>query len=98
MILCTGETGTPLREIISSLGNKNYPFIRCRCKYKNTNGIMCDEFWGICSYNNGVLTPLDGDTYSLDDLYEEWMESNTYDGTSLILTVWEYGHLEETSK
>ena len=45
MILCTGETGTPLREIISSLGNKNYPFIRCRCKYKNTNGIMCDEFW-----------------------------------------------------
>ena len=59
---------------------------------------MCDEFWGICSYNNGVLTPLDGDTYSLDDLYEEWEESYTYDETSLILTVWEYGHLEETSK
>lgn len=95
MILCAGETGTPLREIISSLGNKNYSFIRCRCKYKNTIGIMCDEFVGICSYDNGVLTPLDGDTYSLDDLYEEWEESRTYDGTSLILTVWEYGHLEE---
>ena len=53
---------------------------------------------GICSYNNGVLTPLDGDTYSLDDLYEEWEESYTYDGTSLILTVWEYGYLEETLK
>ena len=98
MILCTGEIGTPLREIISSLGNKNYPFIRRRCKYKNTIGIIYDEFLGICSYDNGVLTSLDGDTYSLDDLYEEWMESNTYDGTSLILTVWEYGHLEETSK
>ena len=95
MILCKGETGTPLRDIISSLGNKNYSFIRRRCKYKNTIGIICDEFLGICSYENGVLTSLDGDTYSLDDLYEEWEESNTYDGTSFSLTVWEYGHLEE---
>lgn len=32
--LHTGDKGVPLRDIIKHLGNKNYDFIECRCKWK----------------------------------------------------------------
>ena len=35
--------------------------------------------------------PLDGDSYSLDDLYIEWEE--TVEDGKLILIVWEWGEL-----
>ena len=87
--LHTGEKCIPLKEIIEKLGNKNYDFIEFRCKWVNENGKEQDAFFGGCFYKNGVLTSLDGCTYSLDDLYDEWEE--TSDGSQNILTVWEYG-------
>lgn len=97
-ILYTGEKGIPLKDIIKSLGNKNYKYIVCRCKYISENGQEQDDLFGACSYINGELKALDGDSYSLDDLYIEWEESvdieeEYTDNGSLILTVWEYGEL-----
>lgn len=93
----TGYKGIPLREIIKQLGNKDYNFIEIRCKWKEKNEEF-DEFIGACSYKKGELMPLDGDTYSLDDLYveyKEWvdLEENEVDGGKLILTVWELGEI-----
>ena len=89
--LYTGEKGIPLKDIIKSLGNKNYKYIECRCKYISENGQEQDDFFGACSYINGILTPLDGDSYSLEDLYIEWEE--TVEDGKLILIVWEWGEL-----
>ena len=95
-ILYTGEKGIPLKDIIKSLGNKNNKYIECRCKYISENGQGQDYLFGACSYINGELKALDGDSYSLDDLYIEWEEStqdaNTY------LTVWEDGYLSDEWK
>lgn len=98
--LYTGEKGIPLKEIIEKLGNKNYDFIECRCKWKDENGKEIDDFFGVCSYKDGILTPLDGDSYSLDDLYIEWEEvvdtdEKYTDNGGLMLTVWEYGEWSE---
>lgn len=90
--LYTGEKGVPLKEIIEKLGNKNYSYIECRCKWVDENGQEQDDFFGACSYKDGILAPLDGDSYSLDDLYTEWEESK--DDEKLILTVWEYVEFE----
>ena len=89
--LYTGGKGIPLRDIIKNLGNKNYEYIECRCKWTNDNGQEQDDFFGACSYRDDILTPLDGDSYSLDDLYVEWEEN--IEDTELILTVWEWGEL-----
>ena len=98
--LYTGEKGIPLKDIIKSLGNKNYRYIECRCKYISENGQKQDDLFGACSYINGELKALDGDSYSLDDLYIEWeefvdIEEEHTDNGSLILTVWEYGELSD---
>ncbi len=90
-ILETGTKGKKLRDIIAELGNKSYPFIECRCKWADENGDN-DEFYGGCAYDakTGELKHFDGDTYSLDDLYEEYEERYFENGT-ICLTVWEYG-------
>lgn len=87
--LYTGEKGIPLKEIIGKLGNKNYDFIEFRCRWVDENGEEQDDFIGACSYKDDVLTPLDGDSYSLYDLYDEWEE--TFYNDQMMLTVWEYG-------
>lgn len=93
-IIVTGESGIPLKDIIAKLGNKSYCSITCRCKWTE-NGEEYDELFGACSYNNKTqtLTPLDGDSYSLNDLYEEYEESYDMDGNNY-LTVWESGRVE----
>lgn len=98
--LYTGEKGIPLKEIIKKLGNKNYDFIECRCKWVNKYGQKQDDFFGACCYKDGILTSLDGDSYSLDDLYTEWEEfvdvdEKYIDNGGLVLTVWEYGELSD---
>ena len=93
IVVETGKTGIPLRKIIEKLGNKSYPYIECRCKWIE-NDIEHDEFWGTCSYDNktGILTSLDGDSYSLEDLYFEWKEwLDITDNKISCLTVWEKG-------
>lgn len=87
-IINTGEKGIPLKEIIERLGNKNYDLIKCRCKWKDDDGKEQDILFGVCSYANGVLTSLDGDSYSLEDLYIEWKECDTF------LEVWEQGEIQ----
>jgi hypothetical protein len=89
MIIETGTTGIPLREIIKQLGNKSYSYIVFRCKWTDKDGKIYDEFWGSCSYNSKTkeLTSFDGDSYSLDDLYDEWKEYALKD----VLVVWEHG-------
>ena len=95
MIIETGSTGTPLKDIINNLGNKKYDYIEFRCKWIENNEEQ-DEFFGACSYDNitNTLIPLDGDSYSLYDLYEEyeeWQDTNNRN----CLTVWEYGIIGE---
>ena len=93
--LYTGDSGTSLGEIIRQLGNKSYKKIYQRCKWKDESGKENDDFFGICSYNSatGKLIPLDGDIYTLNDLYESWEEGIDPEG-DLTLTVWERGVLE----
>lgn len=85
-----------LGEIIKDLGNKSYSTIECRCKYSVVEKMINGEFreseeidclWGRCCYdaNTGELEPLDGDSYSLNDGYDEWLE---YDNDCLV--VWEH--------
>ena len=92
--LHTGDKGVPLKKIIEYLGNKNYYYIECRCKWIDFNGCEKDDFFGACSYKDGTLIPLDGDSYSLDDLYVEWEEVMDDEG-NYSLTVWECGELSD---
>ncbi len=84
--------GSKLIDIIRQFGNKSYDFVEFRCKYKDSNGKIWDDFFGACSYDGktGKLTPLDGDCYSLDDIFNMWEESTDNDGNP-VLTVWEDG-------
>ena len=93
MIIETGTKGIPLREIIAKLGNKTYSYIECRCKWSEGED-QFDTFIGSCSYDNktNILIPLDGDSYSLNDLYVEWKEF--VDDEQICLTVWENGEIE----
>lgn len=91
--LYTGEKGVPHKKIIEKIGNKNYDLIECRCKWLDKNGQEQGDFFGACSYVNGVLTPLDGDSYSLDDLYIEWEEF--VNNEKITLTIWKYGYLSD---
>lgn len=93
-IIITDEIGMPLKDIIAKLGNKSYTYIEYRCKWTKNNKEY-DEFFGGCSYDNKtqILTPLDGDSYSLNDLYEEYEEFYDTNGNNC-LTVWEYGRIE----
>ena len=95
MIINTGKKGIPLKEIIKKLGNKSYYYIDCCCKWEE-NGYEHIEYFGSCSYDSKTetLTPLDDDSYSLDDLYEEWEEWEDNKGRTC-LTVWEIGTIEE---
>lgn len=90
MIVETGNKGMPLREIIRLLGNKSYSFIECRCKWHDGKTDY-DEFFGACKYEDGILTPLDGDTYSLDYVYSEWKEDIDTNTGKASLILWEYG-------
>lgn len=103
-VIETGNTGKPLKDIIAELGNKSYPFIECRCKWTE-NDEEHDEFFGECAYDNETkeLKSLDGDNYSLEDLYEEyeeWLDEDEEfsDGGQFCLTVWEHGVVKEEEK
>lgn len=89
----TGAEGEKLIDIIRKLGNKSYEYIECRCKWADHDGNLNDDFFGCCAYNSETetLTSLDGDLYSLEDLYVDWKESKQDD--KYILTVWEKGTL-----
>lgn len=91
-IINTGYIGIPLHEIITQLGNKSYAQIIFRCKWTE-DGEDFDELFGSCSYDaeTQILTPLDGDSYSLNDLYVKWKETNNGN----VLTVWEQGVVNE---
>ena len=84
----SGIEGIPLREIIEKLGNKNYECISVRCKWTD-KGQDYDEYCGDCKYIDGKLIPLDGDSYSIEDLYFEWEEKEENGVNRLV--VWEKG-------
>lgn len=94
MILHTGEVGTTLSSIIKSFGDKSYKLIECRVRWADEHNTPQDDLFGYCSYDaeTGDLTALDGDGYSLNDLYTYWDERKEDDG-SYVLTVWEEGRL-----
>ena len=98
MIINTGMKGTPLKEIIKKLGNKSYPLIEFRCRWEE-NEYNYNEYIGSCSYDNKTktLSPHDFDSYSLDDLYEEWEEWKDGNG-QINLTVWAIGTILELLK
>lgn len=88
MIIYTEEREFSLKTIINKLGNKSYPYIEIRCRWEE-NEYNYNEYIGSCSYNNKtkILTPFDHNSYSLDDLYEEWEEWKDDNG-QINLTVW----------
>lgn len=96
MEIYSGKNYITLKDIIEKLGNKNYDFIEVRCRWTDKNGQMQDIFFGGCSYKDGVLISLDGDTYSLNDLYDDYKEF-TNDGKTC-LTVWENCYMDEGRK
>ena len=73
-----------LAEIAKS---KNYPFIEIRYRYQLEDGTKDDIFAGCCSYVDGNLKSLDGDTYSLNTVYVDWEKWENDDGETC-LTVW----------
>lgn len=97
-----------LRDIIASLGNKNYPYIECHIVYTHNNQEY-DEEYGCCCYKDGQLISLDADSYSLDDIYFKWKEFEAKQDTpiqnndkslkytipkgTICLSVWEKGEL-----
>jgi len=98
-ILKTGGIGIPLKDIINQLGNKDYSCIMYRTLWEY-EGKEQDDLFGYCKYENGILEPLDSDTYSLDDLYikwEEWVDTDEEfgDNGAICLTVWEQGYYTE---
>lgn len=86
------KSGTPLWKIIEDLGNKSYSCIEVRCKWTDQLGEH-DEYCGDCWYDGETKTLFagDGDSYSLDDLYDEWREEYFDLYGEPCLTVWEYG-------
>ena len=93
-IIITGEKGTPLKDIINNLGNRIYNSVIFRCKW-DENGEQFDEFFGMCQYAPATgLSPLDHDSYSLNDLFMEYEEVVNPDG-SYSLIVWEYGEIKK---
>ena len=56
---------------------------------------LTPTLWGD-GYSDGELKALDGDSYSLDDLYVEWEEY--IEDECICLTVWEYGYLSDKWK
>lgn len=86
------DTGMTLREIINEIGNPDYIEIEVRCKYSIGYDMEEDDFIGMCEYKNGELISRDGDSYSLGDIYDEYEIVADQEN---LLTVWEYGYLEE---
>ena len=95
-IIYTGGTGTPLKDIIKTVQDKyNLPNnltinIMTRCKW-TSNGIKYDELCGYCHFSNARLIPGDCDSYSFDDLYDEYEFSDDGEDGEMWLTVWEIG-------
>lgn len=89
MYLYTGENGITLKSILDYYNNVDFDEIEVRCKWKDFDGIDNDELIGFCQYKNNELIPLDGDCYSLDDLYVKWHKEDNN------LIVWEEGYLSE---
>lgn len=82
-----------LKDIVDG---KNYPIIEYRIfiDFLEEYDGLYDTLFGYCSYIDGKLEPLDGDSYYLNaeiEKYEEWVdvEENIADGGQTILTVWE---------
>lgn len=83
-----------LKDIVTG---KQYPYIECRCIYEENNETK-DESFGACAYMDGKLVSLDGDFYSLEDIYEKWNEFTmdtsltaggvVYPAGTLFLAVW----------
>lgn len=97
MYLITGEYGTPLKDILKIFGNANIPIIECRTYYEDKDD-PCgkrDDLFGFCEYKDGKLLSLDGDTYSLEDLYTKWELVVNYDKEDYVdrLIVWQIGRL-----
>ena len=69
---------------------KEYPEIEVRIY--DIDGI--DMLFGSCSYINGKLEPLDGDSYDLDMLVNEYEE---FDGVLVVVchTRWWVGYTDE---
>ena len=75
-----------LEEILSWY-NRDFEIIQVRCMFEKDQ-VSYDELIGYCSYINGVLFPLDGDSYSL----EEICIAQEYDSENDMLIVWEDCH------
>lgn len=96
MNLYTGVTGIKLKNILDYYNNVNFDEIQVRCKWKDIDGTDNDDLIGFCQYQNGELIPLDGDNYSLDDLYVEWRILTFGKKNSKVgLIVWEDGYLPD---
>lgn len=96
MYLKTGENGIKLKSILDYYNNQDFDEIELRCKWKDLDGTDYDKLIGFCQYKNGELISLDGDDYSLNDLYVEWRIVTFGKKNSKVgLIVWEDGYLTD---
>ena len=89
--LLTGKEGTPVKDIIAMLGNKDYEIIDFRCQYKDRENQMQDLYYGSASYTgrHKKLKSIDGDIHKLSDKFVRWSETSSNEKN--FLTVWEAG-------
>lgn len=76
------------KEVVKSLGNKSYPRVELRC-VMTIRGLKRDVFIGIFAYDGdaGRIIPLDGDSYDINMLCEEWNEYENEKGRCLTVYV-----------
>ncbi len=72
------------KEIVELIGNKSYSRVELRCNM-SIRGNIRDVFVGVFAYDGEAkrIIPLDGDSYSMDMLCEQWNEFETDKGKCL---------------
>ena len=72
------------KEVVESLGNKSYPRVELRMDIKVRDKIE-DICAGVFAYDAdaGRIIPLDGDSYDINMLCDQWSEFETDEGTCL---------------
>lgn len=72
------------KEVVELLGNKSYNRVELRCNM-NIRGNKRDVFVGVFAYDGEAkrIIPLDGDTYNMNMLCEQWSEFETDKGKCL---------------
>lgn len=76
-----------LESIIIEVLPDSFDIIEERMFWEDEDGTKHDVLSGFCKYKDGELISIDGDSYSLQDLYEDEYRLNNW-GDDIHLTVY----------